>query len=96
MGPALEVRASSISLIPSKEGTVVVRVVDTMPAQQEVIAPEVASAIIDYLKSIALLDLEDKRRIQEGAMRMVTPGGYMTVNLKVSEPPVIHDNSTRR
>ena len=84
MGPALEVRASSISLIPSKEGTVVVRVVDTMPAQQEVIAPEIASAIIDYLKSIALLDLEDKRRIQEGAMRMVTPGGYMTVNLKVS------------
>lgn len=84
MCPALEVGASSVNLIPSREGTAVVRVVDTMPTRQEIRTPESAAAIIDYLKSLALLDVEDKRRIQEGSMKMVTPTGIMTVDIKVS------------
>ena len=84
MGPALELNASSVNLIPGKQGTTVVRVVDTVPSKQEIITAENASEIIDYLKSLALLDINDKRRIQEGAMRMVAPSGYMSLDLTVS------------
>lgn len=84
MAPALEVNASSVNLIPGKQGTAVVRVVDTVPIKQEAVTNESAASVIDYLKSLAKLDLEDRRRIQEGAMRMITPAGYMEVDLTVS------------
>ena len=84
MTPALESNASSVMLHPGKQGTTVTRTVDTMQYKQEVLAPEVAANIIDYLKKLSLLDVDDKRRIQQGALRMIAPSGFMEIDLMVS------------
>lgn len=84
LGPALEANASTMHFVPGKQGTTIVRVVDTVQYKQDVIASETASAAIDYLKSIALLDVEDRRRIQEGEMKLLSPSGIMQFHLKVS------------
>ena len=84
LSPAIEANASSVMLFPAKQGTTVTRTVDTMQYKQEVLAPDVASNIIDYLKSLSFLEVEDKRRIQQGAIKMITPTGFMEVDLTVS------------
>lgn len=84
MSPALDSNAASLTLIPGKQGTTIVRTVDTVQYKQEVLTDETAAHIIDYLKSLAFLDVEDKRRIQQGSMRMIAPSGFMQIDLTVS------------
>ncbi len=84
LGPAIEANAAELNLVPSKQGTAVISILDTVPDRQEVIAPETANALIDYLKKIAGMDTEDRRRIQEASIRMVTPSGSILVDLTVS------------
>lgn len=84
IGPGIETNASEIRLLAGKQGASIVNVVDTVPSKHEVIASEKAEAAIDYLKSIALMDSEDRRRIQYAKMRMLTPSGHVQIELTVS------------
>ena len=84
LGPAIAANAAELNLVPSKQGTAVISILDTVAQRQEVLAPETASALIDYLKMLAALDTEDRRRIQEASLRMVTPSGSILVDLTVS------------
>lgn len=84
LGPAIAANAAELNLVPSKQGTAVISILDTVAERQEVLAPETASALIDYLKRLAALDTEDRRRIQEASLRMVTPSGSILVDITVS------------
>jgi type II secretory ATPase GspE/PulE/Tfp pilus assembly ATPase PilB-like protein len=84
LGPAIEANAAELNFVPSKQGTAIIRILDTVPDRQEVIAPETSNALIDYLKMIASMDTEEHRRIQEASLRMVTPSGSILVDLTVS------------
>jgi type II secretory ATPase GspE/PulE/Tfp pilus assembly ATPase PilB-like protein len=84
LGPAIAANASELNLVPSKQGTAVISMLDTVADRQEILAPETASALIDYLKMLAALDTDDRRRIQEASLRMVTPSGSILVDLTVS------------
>lgn len=84
MSPALEAGASSVMLLPGKQGTTITRTVDTLQYKQEVIPAETGERVIDYLKALALLSIDDRRRIQQGALKMMAPSGYMELDLTTS------------
>jgi type II secretory ATPase GspE/PulE/Tfp pilus assembly ATPase PilB-like protein len=84
LGPVIEANAAELNLVPGKQGTAVISILDTIPDRQEMITHETANALIDYLKKIAGMDTEDRRRIQEAAIRMITPSGSILVDLTVS------------
>ena len=84
MTPALESNASTVMLLPGKQGTTVTRTVDTLQYKQEVLAPETSESIIDYLKSMAGLAIDDKRRIQQGSIKMIAPSGFMELDMTSS------------
>ncbi|MEE2681867.1 MAG: ATPase, T2SS/T4P/T4SS family [Planctomycetota bacterium] len=84
LGPGIELNASEIRLVSGKQGATIVNIVDTVASKNEVIPSENAEAAIDYLKRMALMDLEDRRRIQYAKMRMLTPSGHMQMELTVS------------
>ena len=84
LGPGIDMNASEIRLVSGKQGATIVNIVDTLANKSEVIPTENAEAAIDYLKSMALMDLEDRRRIQYAKMRLLTPSGHMQMELTIS------------
>ncbi|MDG2029398.1 MAG: ATPase, T2SS/T4P/T4SS family [Phycisphaerales bacterium] len=84
MTPALESNASAVTMLPGKQGTTITRTVDTMQYKQEVVQPETGERVIDYLKALSLLAVDDRRRIQQGSLKMMAPSGYMELDLTTS------------
>ena len=84
LSPGIELDAAEIRLVAGKQGTSVVNLIDTVPSKQEVVPTDRAEATIDYLKGMALMDLEDRRRIQKASMRIMTPSGHLQLELTVS------------
>lgn len=70
VGPALEARASRIDVLLSNKGCIVAQTVDGMRYKREPLSAEQGTAVIDYLKEIAGLDVNDRRRRQTGTFKM--------------------------
>ncbi|MBC23291.1 MAG: hypothetical protein CMJ32_05175 [Phycisphaerae bacterium] len=82
--PALNSRATRLDVIASQKGVAVSQLVDSVRYKLGGMTMEQASNAIDYLKSIAGLDLEDRRRRQEGAFNLSSPSGDAVVNITTS------------
>jgi len=79
--PALEARASRLEVAVTPKGASVTQVVDGIAYKREPIATEHALGVVDYIKNLAGLDLEDRRRRQVGEFSMNSPNGRDDVHV---------------
>lgn len=75
LGPALDARASAMAVTVGQEGTALSQVIDGVRYKLEPLAVDSGLKVVDYLKQLAGLDVEDRRRRQAGKFRMHGPGG---------------------
>jgi type II secretory ATPase GspE/PulE/Tfp pilus assembly ATPase PilB-like protein len=73
--PALDARASMVDVAISKTTTAVAQTVDGVRYKREAIAPELGLRVVNYLKEVAGLDVEDQRRRQVASLKMRSPSG---------------------
>jgi general secretion pathway protein E len=83
VGPAIAARASRVEIAVTPNGAQVMQSVDGIRYKRETIATDPAIRMIDYLKSIAGLDVNDRRRRQSGSFHMRGPEGTAHVTLVV-------------
>jgi general secretion pathway protein E len=78
---ALPARARRIDLGPTPKGYVPIRLIDGIRHPQEPMAPELALRVIDYIKRVAGLDLNERRKRQMKDMKIQAAGGRVTLTL---------------
>jgi type II secretory ATPase GspE/PulE/Tfp pilus assembly ATPase PilB-like protein len=81
IGPALESRATQVDVSVGASGATVSQVVDGLRYKREPLRAEMAMPLLDYLKSIAGLNVEDRRRRQKADFSMVGPRGKVQITL---------------
>lgn len=79
IGPSLAARATRVELAVSPSGCVVSQTIDGVRYKREPFPVEAAIRLIDYLKDIAGLDVEDRRRQQAGDFKLSGPNGLVEV-----------------
>ncbi|MCA9283888.1 MAG: Flp pilus assembly complex ATPase component TadA [Phycisphaerales bacterium] len=82
--PALNGRAARVEVAPIQGGAAVLQTLDGVRYKREPIPAETANRIIDYLKSIAKLDTDDRRRRQVGKFRLRWLGGDVNMDIAVA------------
>lgn len=82
--PALERRASRVEILPTRKGIAATALVDGIRATLGNLSAEETPAIVDYIKTQADLDVEDRRRLQEAEFRLRGPTGDIAVTLSTS------------
>jgi general secretion pathway protein E len=75
LGPAVTSRVSRLELALGSGGCAVAQTIDGMRYKRETIPAEAAAPLFDYVKELAGLNVEDKRRRQRGTCRMDGPAG---------------------
>ncbi len=83
IGPAIAARASRIEVAIGPNGAAVSQFVDGIRYKREPIATDAAIRMIDYLKEIAGLDVNDRRRRQQGDFKLRGPNGAADVSMVV-------------
>jgi general secretion pathway protein E len=78
---ALPARARRIELGPTPKGYVPVRLIDGIRHAQEALPPETALRVIDYIKRVAGLDVNERRKRQTKDMRVQAAGGRVNLTL---------------
>ncbi len=81
IGPALESRANIIELLLTDNGGVVARTVDGVRTKQAEIETKDGLLVMNYLKSLASLDIENTRRRQRGQFSLNTPDASADVHI---------------
>lgn len=79
--PALEARAARVELAVTPKGTAVTQVIDGITYKRDPLASEQAIGVVDYIKGLAGLDVEDRRRRQTGEFTMTGPNGRDVVHV---------------
>ena len=74
IGPALAARASEIRLKIGAAGCNVTQLIDGVRYKREAVPADVALKMIDYLKDISGLNIEDRRRTQKSNFSMSSTG----------------------
>ncbi|MHC4968729.1 MAG: ATPase, T2SS/T4P/T4SS family, partial [Planctomycetota bacterium] len=79
--PALAARATRVDLAVGASGNVVAHTVDGVRYKLAPLPTESALPLVDYLKALGCLDVEDRRRWQTADVRMSGPAGntWLTV-----------------
>ncbi len=83
VGPASAARASRVEIAVTPNGAQVMQSVDGIRYKRETILTDPAIRMIDYLKDIAGLDVNDRRRRQSGEFHMRGPEGTTHVTMVV-------------
>jgi type II secretory ATPase GspE/PulE/Tfp pilus assembly ATPase PilB-like protein len=83
LGPAIAARAARVEVTVGPSGAVVNQSIDGIRYKREPIATEAAIRMIDYLKGIAGLDVNDRRRRQQGEFKLRGPNGATDVTMVV-------------
>jgi general secretion pathway protein E len=83
VGPAIAARASRVEVAVTPNGAQVAQSIDGIRYKRETVATDAAIRTIDYLKDIAGLDVNDRRRRQSGQFHMRGPEGTTHVTLVV-------------
>jgi type II secretory ATPase GspE/PulE/Tfp pilus assembly ATPase PilB-like protein len=78
---ALPARARRIDLGPTPKGYVPIRLVDGIKHPQEAMQPELALRVIDYIKRVAGLDVNERRKRQMKDMKIQAAGGRVLLTL---------------
>lgn len=84
LGPALAARASRVEMVVGTQAgaaATVVQTIDGVRYKREPIPGDAAIKVIDYLKSMAGLDLADRRRRQQGKFGLRGPESDANVTL---------------
>ncbi|MHC4414497.1 MAG: ATPase, T2SS/T4P/T4SS family [Planctomycetota bacterium] len=81
ISPALEARATQIDLAVGAGGGTASQTIDGIRYKREPIPRESAMPLVDYLKGVAGLNVEDRRRRQTADFRMITPTGSVQLSL---------------
>ena len=71
--PALEARATEVNLAVSSRGTSVSQTIDGIRYKREAVPAESAVPLIDYMKDVAGLNVEDRRRRQTATVKLNGP-----------------------
>jgi len=77
--PALDARASMVEMRVEQGGCAVAQLVDGIRYKREPVSAEMALKVVDYLKDLAGLDVEDRRRRQTGKFRLTGPAGVTEI-----------------
>jgi general secretion pathway protein E len=75
LGPALDARANMVEMAVGQSGCTVAQSVDGIRYKRDPMPADSALKLVDYIKGMAGLDLEDRRRRQTGSFRMSGPSG---------------------
>ena len=81
IGPAIDARASRIEMAIASSGAAISQTIDGLRYKREPISTEEASRLLDYLKEIAGLDVNDRRRRQQGDFKLQSPTGQVVATL---------------
>lgn len=82
--PALDARAGRVELTVNANGCTIAQYVDGVKYKREPIPVEGAVRLIDYLKSMAGLDVADRRRPGAGEFRVKGPNGDTHIHAATS------------
>jgi type II secretory ATPase GspE/PulE/Tfp pilus assembly ATPase PilB-like protein len=74
-------RASRVDLVSSQQGVAVSMLVDGVRTKREALPPDVGNAVIDLVKRIAGLDVNDRRRRQTGACSVAGETGQSALTV---------------
>lgn len=78
---ALPARARRIDLGPTPKGYVPIRLIDGIRHPQEPMSPELAMRVMDYIKRVAGLDVNERRKRQMKDMKIQAAGGRVKLTL---------------
>ncbi|MBM4111940.1 MAG: hypothetical protein FJ253_00990 [Phycisphaerae bacterium] len=81
---ALEARATRLELAPTPQGFVPLQIVDGVRQRREPMPPDVATASIDYLKKMAGLDVNERRKRQNADFWVIDGETLVRTSLNVS------------
>jgi len=81
VGPAVEARATRLELVPGPSGYLVAQTIDGVKMRRDPVAADAANAVIDYLKDIGGLDVNNRRRRQAGTFTLNSPAGRRVVSI---------------
>ncbi len=84
IGPALEARATQIDLVVTSGGSAITQTVDGIRFKREQSPPDAAMSLVDYLKSLAGLDVDDRRRRQSAEIKLIGPSGEVQLSIATS------------
>lgn len=79
--PALAARASQVDIAVGSGGATVSHTIDGIRYKRQEITAEQGMGLIDYLKDVAGLNVEDRRRRQNATFRMNGPAGRNELSL---------------
>jgi type II secretory ATPase GspE/PulE/Tfp pilus assembly ATPase PilB-like protein len=74
-------RASRVDLVSSQQGVAVSMLVDGVRTKREALPPDVGNAVIDLIKRLAGLDVNDRRRRQGGACSVAGEAGQSALTV---------------
>lgn len=83
IGPALEARASRLELTPTQQGFVATQTVDGVRFKGSPMPPDLATAVIDYVKGVAGADPTERRKRQTGDFYVLSGDTTMKTSLTV-------------
>lgn len=81
---AIEMRATRLDLGPTPQGFVPVQVVDGVRQRRETMPPDVATAAIDYIKKMAGLEVNERRKRQNADFWVIEGETMIRTSVNVS------------
>ncbi len=82
--PALNLDASRVDMALGQGGLAAARVVHTVSERQDPLQPEAGAKVVNLLKTIAGLDLQETRHAQHGEFKINGNNGYHEARITVS------------
>lgn len=82
--PAIEGRASRVDLVVTPKGTAVGQMIDGVRHKRDPLSAEDGLKVFDYVKEIAGLDVEERRKLQRGKCTVATPNGKTKLTVTTS------------
>jgi len=79
--PALAARVARVDLAVGSQGNVVAQTIDGVRYKRAPVPAELGLPLVDYLKGLGCLDIEDRRRWQTADVRMSGPAGGSSLTL---------------
>lgn len=81
IGPALAARASRVEVLIGPNGGTIRQTIDGIQYKRETVPTESAVRLMDYLKDIGGLDVQDRRRRQAAKFEIRSPSGETKIDM---------------
>lgn len=84
LDPCIEGRATRLDLAPTQQGFIPSQLVDGVRMRRDPMPPDLATASIDYLKGVAGLDVNERRKRQSADFIIVAGDAMIRASMSVS------------